>query len=937
MNRPAVHSKPPARGATGNSGLLQRKCACGNHTIVGGECAGCSQGKNSLQSRTHQRALSGSGLPTAQGPVIQHKLSVGASWDGLEREADEVAERVLSAAGHSPVGRAAPRIQRYSGGNQTTASAPASVERVLGGSGRPLESGLRQEMGNRFGHDFSQVRVHTGGDAELSAREVNARAYTVGQNIVFGAGEFRPQSREGSRLLAHELTHVVQQSGHTSGQPSMLSRKADTGAPQDSSKKLLHKLKKEQGNEKAKLPLTPEVLAWVAALRSGEADPTEADPAKGTGDVDASYENKRHEGEAFIWGENDLHGADITDVNQGNLGDCYFMALLAAIAEVRPDALEQMVKPETDGSFTVSFYGPDGKKIQQKVWPTFPTDHMGDPAFAEPGDKDDVYGKELWPMLIEKAWMQVRGSWRNMEGGQSDPVQHAIGMTGNVREIFNLPGSLSDNDLFDKLEKHFKAKQPITVFSPMDTDPKPRQKKATKAGVIINHAYALWHVNSDSKTIDLYNPHGPAADHLLNKDMRYLKTNFGRIAFFKMKAAELSTTAEGPSKEEQLTSEAIPKEILKASRFDLLVTDFEKNLAGNSSAYMARVTVQEFGKQLWEHAKARAQDAKKADTDDRPLYWARLAAARFIRSFVPTKYNLTPVEKQLLLDVLEAASRGRTSIDFPARGADVRRILVSGFDPFQLRDLGLRKANPSGAAVLALDGQTIPAASGSRAGSIEGVIFPVRFADFDRGMVETTFRPYLQNTSKRVDMIMTISQGGSTLKPLDPKATGAKKKELETEQSKAFELERFAGRHRAPAIPDNTGVDPVKRGLREGKRLTKGTDFIESSLPRREMSDREETEAESKKELSGEGKEVGSGGGFLSNEIFYRTAALNATSDAKSRVPVGHLHVPVLPAPDGSAASEKAHTSLRDTIIQWVKKLIANALIHMGIGGGASK
>ena len=63
----------------------------------------------------------------------------------------------------------------------------------------------------RFGHDFSQVRVHSGGAAEQSAREVNANAYTVGQNIVFGAGRFAPDTHEGRRLLAHELTHVVQQ------------------------------------------------------------------------------------------------------------------------------------------------------------------------------------------------------------------------------------------------------------------------------------------------------------------------------------------------------------------------------------------------------------------------------------------------------------------------------------------------------------------------------------------------------------------------------------------------------------------------------------------------------------------------------------------------------------------------------------------------------
>jgi hypothetical protein len=87
------------------------------------------------------------------------------------------------------------------------------VEHALASHGKPFEPALRQEMEQRFGHDFSRVRVHIGAVAEQSARDVNARAYTVGDNLVFGAGEFKPETRQGRRLLAHELTHVVQQSG----------------------------------------------------------------------------------------------------------------------------------------------------------------------------------------------------------------------------------------------------------------------------------------------------------------------------------------------------------------------------------------------------------------------------------------------------------------------------------------------------------------------------------------------------------------------------------------------------------------------------------------------------------------------------------------------------------------------------------------------------
>ena len=90
---------------------------------------------------------------------------------------------------------------------------PPAVDRVLASTGRPLEPALQQDMEQRFGHDFSRVRVHSGAAAEQSAQDVNANAYTAGNNIVFGAGRFEQGTHAGRRLIAHELTHVVQQSG----------------------------------------------------------------------------------------------------------------------------------------------------------------------------------------------------------------------------------------------------------------------------------------------------------------------------------------------------------------------------------------------------------------------------------------------------------------------------------------------------------------------------------------------------------------------------------------------------------------------------------------------------------------------------------------------------------------------------------------------------
>jgi len=103
-------------------------------------------------------------------------------------------------------------LQRRSADQSKTATVPPLVREVLRSSGQPLDAETRAFMEPRFGHDFGPVRVHTDVRAAESARMMNALAYTVGGSIVFGAGQYAPRTVAGRRLLAHELTHVVQQS-----------------------------------------------------------------------------------------------------------------------------------------------------------------------------------------------------------------------------------------------------------------------------------------------------------------------------------------------------------------------------------------------------------------------------------------------------------------------------------------------------------------------------------------------------------------------------------------------------------------------------------------------------------------------------------------------------------------------------------------------------
>src|SRR5437764_826128 len=163
----------------------------------------------------------------SKAPVgLQAKLTVNTPGDSYEQEADRVSAQVT--------GTSAPQHACACGGGcagcqskqaaQTHLQAkhvesnpaqefdaPPVVQDLLHSAGQPLPATTREFMEPRFGHDFSRVRVHTDGAAANVARAVRARAYTIGQDIVFGSGEFTPDTTAGQQLLAHELTHVVQQ------------------------------------------------------------------------------------------------------------------------------------------------------------------------------------------------------------------------------------------------------------------------------------------------------------------------------------------------------------------------------------------------------------------------------------------------------------------------------------------------------------------------------------------------------------------------------------------------------------------------------------------------------------------------------------------------------------------------------------------------------
>lgn len=149
-------------------------------------------------------------------PAIQAKLALSQPADAQELEADRVAKAVMETpAGERNPARSAISLQRKeqaANAMPLTASAAAAIDALRGG-GSALSAASRAFFEPRFGADFSQVRVHTDAAAAATAESIDAKAFTVGHDIAFGPDQYAPESQGGRHLLAHELTHVLQQEG----------------------------------------------------------------------------------------------------------------------------------------------------------------------------------------------------------------------------------------------------------------------------------------------------------------------------------------------------------------------------------------------------------------------------------------------------------------------------------------------------------------------------------------------------------------------------------------------------------------------------------------------------------------------------------------------------------------------------------------------------
>lgn len=337
--------------------------------------------------------------------------------------------------------------------------------------------------------------------------------------------------------------------------------------------------------------------------------------------------------------------------------------------------------------------------------------------------------------------------------------------------------------------------------------------------------------------------------------------------------------------EEQRLDGAVPQEILRRSGFASVAPEFARALARSHSYAQAERVVARQGSRLWQRAVDRAQgrgpmSGDLSRDDDRPLYWARLAMTREVRSWEP-RFGLSDGRRARLLSELETTSRGQDTVRYPHEGG-VKRILLTGFDPFTL-DRDIRISNPSGAGALALDGTTVRTADGPA--RIETMVFPVRWQDFADMTVERSLRPYLP----KVDLFTTVSQG----------------------RVGRFDIERTNGAWRG-GFPDNadvssTGTVPVAHPATQPQWTSTTLPYraiVAADTGRFPVYDHTEvTEipaggstpvVRADGPTPGSAARAGGGGDYLSNEIAYRATLLRDRLGLHGTLPGGHVHTPVL-------------------------------------------
>ncbi len=239
------------------------------------------------------------------------------------------------------------------------------------------------------------------------------------------------------------------------------------------------------------------------------------------------------QGVLYLRGEGDRREVDINDVDQGSVGNCYFMAALAAIALQKPDFIKSMVVHNPDNTYTVRFFGEEGKEqfvtVDDSMWVAEGTTAS---IYAKAGDKQDS-DVEVWPMILEKAWAKLNDGYENIVGGERTKVPYDLALTGETAQRLQMVEAKDSNALFEAVLEHFDRKSLPVSFTTVSTDSGDEERHGD---FFHNHSYTLHRINQRTKTFDLYNPHGQ--DHVEGLTLDNLYEHFDQIILYGLKDTE---------------------------------------------------------------------------------------------------------------------------------------------------------------------------------------------------------------------------------------------------------------------------------------------------------------------------------------------------------------------------------------------------------------
>ena len=742
------------------------------------------------------------------------------------------------------------KVQRKENGEQQT-EGDDSLESYVGnlaGSGQSLPNDVRNYYEPRFGYDFSAVKIHTDSGAAASARSINALAYTTGNNIVFNNGQYSPDNDSGKRLLAHELTHVIHQSGAVQKKimrQQRITPPARTDCP------------------------TPGPNDFIRLIVVNQETPQSV---------------------TIFWNYSNTTETDQCSTGKG--GCC----IPAGASNDTVGCTETQSRTNGSNCTPIGVFAVNDIRRQSRSGVDFWTQIVGSPRWIALHEYTPVDGTPLSHGCVRMNHdMAVKIYCGSIVG------RTMVEVRGFTRPL------CTHSTLVNEWRGDFS-----TATHPPDGDPHVRETR----NELIRH---------------LRLGTGRAAERELDRRLSGMTdANTGQInPALVTSNIPTCTGVSGlgdeterlqPIKDLQVGVDLLNVLLgLFGTRFPgflnhTIIANMRTQLGLARNLSDATASMQQIGSDLWTHYHA-STTPPLITVNDRELYWTRLFIIRELRQWHPV-FTLTTAQRTSIIELFEMASRGLSVTRFRNVAPGVKKILISGFDPFDLNATGITAGNPSGAVVLALDRQTVHGTNCNA--EIQGAVFPVEYREFDQGMVESYFGNFLSGAN-RVDMIMTIS-----LSPGNRTATPA--------------LDRWAARERG-GHRDNDEQPSTDAQFESGLRTRYPTgvhardEFIESTLPVTEMSaggaasidegflgtdstgsSVSTSSTQRATPPAGTTAVSGSGGDFLSNEIFYRVRLLQLNQPTANNIPMGHLHVPNTPPSGYGVLVDRVKLILRNSL-----------------------